>query len=226
MRHFDEILAISAERKGGENAVLGDIDPPLSADALAQIPDDRWLAHMTRGVFQAGFSWQVIERMWPGFETAFKEFDPHKCAMMDDVWFDQLLADKTIVRNGAKIRTVQENAVFVTDTSKTHGSFGRMVGDWPGDDFVGLLDHLKKHGSRLGGTTAQYVLRYMGKDSFILSKDVVARLIAEGVVDKAPSSKSAMKAVQQAFNGWTEQSGQSLKAVSRVLATSIEAGGS
>lgn len=58
-------------------------------------------------------------------------------------------------------------------------------------------------------------------DSFILSKDVVGRLIAEGVVDKAPTSKKAMAATQAAFNEWRRQSGRSLKEVSRVLALSI-----
>ena len=32
----------------------------------------------------------------------------------------------------------------------------------------------------------------MGVDSFILSRDVTAALIREGVVDKAPTSKGAM----------------------------------
>jgi hypothetical protein len=49
----------------------------------------------------------------------------------------------------------------------------------------------------------------------------VARLVAEGVVDKAPSSKKAWAAVQDAFNTWRAQSGQSLTTISRVLAQSI-----
>ena len=51
MRTFKEILAISAERKGSFEAVLMGIDPPLDAAALANIPDDRWLAAMTRCIF-------------------------------------------------------------------------------------------------------------------------------------------------------------------------------
>ena len=220
MRSFDEILAISANRHGGVDAVLNSIDPPADAEALAAIPDDRWLAEMTRGVFQAGFSWKVIEAKWPGFEAAFKGFDVGKCALMDDEWFDAALTDKGIVRNGAKIRTVMENAVFVDAQSRAHGGFGRMVAGWPGSDFAGLLDLLKKEGSRLGGTTGQYMLRSQGRDGYILSRDVVGRLIAEGVIDKPPTSKTAMKAVQGAFNTWAAQSGRPLKTISRVLAMS------
>ena len=44
MRSYDEILAIAAGRKEGVDAVLEGIPVPRSADALAAIPDDRWLA--------------------------------------------------------------------------------------------------------------------------------------------------------------------------------------
>ena len=222
MRSFEEILEIAAERKGGRAAVLGAVDPPLSADDLAEIPDDRWLSRMTRAVFQAGFSWKVIEAKWPGFEEAFRGFDVGACAMMSDDWFDELLKDTRIVRNGAKIRSVQENAVFVQEVSQEAGSFGRKIGDWPGEDYAGLLKWLGKEGSRLGGTSAQYLLRFMGKDSYILGRDVVARLIAEGVIDKPPTSQKAMRAVQEAFNGWAADSGQPFNAISRVLAQSID----
>lgn len=221
MRSFDEILAISADRHGGQDTVLGGIDLSKNADELAQIPDDRWLAGASRAIFQAGFNWKVVDRMWPGFETAFKSFDPGKVAMMDDTWFDKLVTDTSIVRHGPKIRSVQENAVFIQEQSRASGGFGRMIGDWPAEEFFALLDHLKKQGTRLGGTTGQYFLRFMGRDGYILSRDVVARLIAEGVIDKPPTSKGAMAAVQEAFNTWSAQSGQPLKSISRVLAMSI-----
>jgi len=220
MRSFDEILAISAERKGSFSAVLGGIEAPLTHAELSKISDDRWLSQMTRGVFQAGFNWKVIENKWSGFEAVFHGFDVGKCAMMNDDWFDALVADKSIVRNPIKIRTVQENAVFVGEYSKSTGCFGSFIASWPEDDYVGLLQILKSEGSRLGGTTGQYFLRAMGKDSFILTRDVVARLVAEGVIDKAPTSKRALNQVQAAFNTWQDQSGRSLKVISRVLAQS------
>lgn len=220
MRTFDEILAISAERKGGFGAVLDGIDAPLSSADLARIPDDRWLSGMTRCVFQAGFNWKVVDSMWPGFEAAFHGFDIGKCAMMDDAWFDTLVADTRIVRYGAKIRAVQDNALFVQAQSAEHGGFGAMVGNWPAEDFAGLLALLKTKGARLGGTTGQYFLRMMGKDSYILSRDVLGRLVAEGVIDKPPSSKAAMAKVQEAFNTWAGETGRPLKEISRVLAQS------
>ena len=104
-------------------------------------------------MFQAGFNWKVIENKWSGFESAFHNFDIGKCAMMDDDWFDSLVADKSIVRNAIKIRAVQENAVFVGEHSKSASGFGKFIADWLDDDYVGLLILLKTEGSRLGGTT-------------------------------------------------------------------------
>lgn len=221
MRSFDEILAIAAERKGGFGAVLDDIEAPASPEALAALPDDRWLSAMARGIFQAGISWKVVEAKWPEIEEAFHGFDVGRVAHMSEDWFDELIADRRIVRSPPKVRAIQENAVFIQQVSAEAGGFGRKIAEWPAEDFAGLLQWLQKEGSRLGGATGAYLMRAMGKESFIMSKDVVARLVAEGVIDKAPSSKKAWAAVQEAFNTWAAQSGRSLTEISRVLARSI-----
>jgi hypothetical protein len=63
----------------------------------------------------------------------------------------------------------------------------------------------------------------MGVDGFMLSPDVVARLIAEGVVTRVPTARRDMAAVQDAFNTWAAQSGRSVTEISQVLAASIDA---
>ncbi|MEM8629712.1 MAG: DNA-3-methyladenine glycosylase I [Pseudomonadota bacterium] len=221
MRSFEELYGIAAERKGGPGALDALLEPAVPPDELALLPDDRWLSILTKAVFSAGFNWKVVENKWPGFEEAFKGFDVGAVAFMDDVWFDRLLTDTRVIRNGAKLRAVQENAVLLQDLASDHGSAARAIAYWPREDYVGLLELLKTRGSRLGGTTAQYALRFGGRDGFILSKDVVARLVAEGIVDKAPTSKKALAAVQVAFNDWSVESGRGLKEISRVLAMSV-----
>lgn len=222
MRHFDEILSIAAERKGSFEAVLKDAPQLKTADELAAIPGDRWLCAMARGIFPTGMSWKVVDAKWPGIEEAFYGFDVARVAMMSEDWFDALIKDTRIIRSPPKVRAIQQNAVFIQETEAEAGSFGRKIADWPADDFIGLIEWMKKNGARLGGSTGAYMLRIMGKDGFILSNDVVARLIAEGVIDKAPTSKKAMAAVQTAFNTWAAQSGHSFAQISRVLAQSID----
>ena len=80
---------------------------------------------------------------------------------------------------------------------------------------------LKNRGSRLGGNTASISLRYMGKDSFVFSKDVVAAMIGAGVVDKAPTSKRDLARTQEAFNQWRAESGWPMSHISRTLALSV-----
>ena len=78
-------------------------------------------------------------------------------------------------------------------------------------------------GTRLGGTTGQYFLRFMGVPSFIASASVEAALKQTGIIDKALSTKSAQRAAQDACNRWMDESGRSLTVISRVLALSTDA---
>ncbi len=220
MRHFEKIYQISADRHGGPTELESKLSKPKPIAELVAMSDDRWLSIITKTVFQAGFNWKVIEAKWDGFETAFDGFDIGRCAFMDDEKFDALLQDTRIVRNGTKIATVRDNAAFLLEL-RAEGGVGQILGGWPSQDYVGLLQMLAKRGSRLGGASAQYAMRFAGRDSFILSQDVTARLIAEGVIDKPATSKKAMAAVQAAFNTWMGQSGRSLTEISRVLAMSL-----
>ncbi|MDD9921873.1 MAG: DNA-3-methyladenine glycosylase I [Boseongicola sp.] len=220
MRSFDEIFAIAAERHGGAAALKAKLSRPLPPKEIAALPEDRWLSGMTQRVFSAGFNWKVIEAKWDGFETAFHGFNVDKCAMMNDEWLDQLLTDTRIVRNGSKIQSVRDNAVFIQEL-RDDGGIGKVFSEWSGEKYIDLLALLKSRGSRLGGTSGQYFLRFAGVDSFILSSDVTARLVTEGVVDKAPTSKRALQATQDAFNKWASESGRSLTEISRVLAMSV-----
>ena len=220
MRSFAELYEISAQRKGGEAALESLLTRPLSEQELIERPLNVWLDTAAKCVFQAGFNWTVVDRKWPGFEAAFQRFDVHKCAMLSDNDLAGLTSDYRIIRNGQKIRSVRENAVFLLDLIREHGSPGAFFANWPSEDYVGLLETLSRRGSRLGGATGQRFLRWMGVESFILSSHVVMRLKGEGIVDRDPTSRSAMKMVQSAFNEWKAQSGRSLTEISQVLAYS------
>ncbi|MGB0748455.1 MAG: DNA-3-methyladenine glycosylase I [Magnetospiraceae bacterium] len=221
MRSFAEIRAISADRKPDLDTYLAAQSQPKSPAEIADIADDRWLSCMTRCIFQAGFNWKVVEAKWPGFEDAFEGFDVHRCAMLSADDIGKLASDTRVIRNGSKLASVPVNARFILDLARDHGGAGKAFGSWPGEKYIDLLALLKQRGTRLGGNTGPYLLRLMGVDSFILSKDVTARLIAEGVIDKPATSKKAMVAVQAAFNSWHQESGKSFTEISRTLALSI-----
>lgn len=222
MRSFDEIFDIAAARKGGEEALQGMLKSPASIDVLAARPASDWLQEMARAVFQAGFSWKVIEAKWPGFQAAFDGFDVDRVAFYHDEDMDRLLADPGIVRNGRKIQSVIANARMLQELQTETGDVSDHLARWPVTEQAELVMMLGKRGAHLGGNTAQRVLRVMGWDAYVLSGDVVKRLIAEGVVDKVPTSKSALKAVQGAFNDWHADSGRPMTQISQVLAMSVD----
>jgi 3-methyladenine DNA glycosylase Tag len=221
MKSFDRIEALAGKHHGGPKGVSAALRQWTVDTNVKAKPDDRFLAGMARAVFSSGFSWQVIEAKWPGFEEAFDKFNPKRVAAYGDDKVDALLKDTRIVRNGAKIVATIANARFVAATAKEHGSFGAFLAGWPETDQVGLMAHLGKHASRLGGATVQYFLRFEGWDAFILSTDVVKALIREGVVSKAPTSRKDLAAVQAAFNAWREESGRPVREISRILALSV-----
>lgn len=222
MRDFDAIYEISAGRKGGAEEFESTLSPPASPKVLAAVPDDRWLSMMSKCIFQAGFNWKVVENKWDDIEEVFDHFDIGRMGFMTDEDIGEHLGNPRVIRHGRKIAAIRDNARFLGELARDNGSAAKVFAEWPPDDFIGLLAMLKKRAVRMGGNSAMYFLRFMGVDGFILSGDVCAALIREGVVDKSPSSKKDMEKVQAAFNAWSNQSGRPLKHVSRVLACSVD----
>src|SRR5438105_14929032 len=222
MTPFKTIRVRAEARKGGAKALNRLLPPKPDPGALAKLGDDRILAEMTKRVFSAGFSWSVIENKWPDFEKAFLGFKPAKLAFQPDEVWDALMDDKRIVRNGAKIMSVRENAQFVQAIAKEHGSFGKFLANWPASDQVGLLDLLTKRGSRLGGNSGQMLLRFVGWDGFVTSKDVVACLRDAGLdISEEVKSKGDLAKVQAAFNAWARETGLPYTHLSRICALSV-----
>lgn len=220
LRKFSTIMAL-AEKHHGAAGVKAKLAEQRREHRTLDQQDDRFLAGMAKAVFSAGFSWDVVEQKWPGFEMAFDKFDPKKVAAYGAKDIARLMKDAGIIRNGPKIKATIANARFVRDLAEEHGSFAAFLKSWPVSDQVGLMDYLKKYGSRLGGNSAMYFLRFNGWDAFILSTDVTKALIREGVIDRAPTSKAAMRAVQEAFNAWTGETGRPQREISRILALSV-----
>jgi 3-methyladenine DNA glycosylase Tag len=219
---FDKIRARAAARKGGDAVLQSLLGPKPHNANVASLLDDRILSTMAERVFSAGFVWSVITQKWPGFEEAFLGFEPKKLLFQPDDFWHGLASDERIVRNPQKIRSVRENAVFVDGVSKEHGGFGRFLAQWPKDDQVGLMAFLGKHGSRLGGNTGQYLLRWLGWDAFILSNDMVAALRDAGLeIAAAPNSRKDLAAVQAQMNAWATETGLPYAHLSRMLAMSI-----
>ena len=207
----------------------GDLDtlearlPAAKSDKqLCAQGDDRYLAEMAACIFRAGFVWRVVEQKWQGFETVFNGFLPVWVASRSPEQIEDMARDTRIIRNLSKVKAVQDNALLVMDLQREYSSVGAFLAQWPSDDIIGLWSYLKKHGSRLGGNSGQYFLRFSGKDTFILSRDVCTALRAEGIIDKLqPTAKRDLVKVQSTFNELAEESGRTLSELSMILALSV-----
>jgi len=221
MEKFELIFERAAQRKGGVKALDALLPETKTGAQLKNLADRDYLSAMSKKIFQAGFVWRVVENKWPGFEEVLWGFEPEKLALASDEQIERMAADTRIIRNLTKVKAVRENAMFIKDINRKYKGFGEFIAQWPGEEITQLWLHLKKHGCRLGGNTGPYFLRTVGKDTFLLTRDVVAYLIGQGVVDKQPSSQKDLKAVQAAFNHWQQQSGRSLAEISRVISCSL-----
>jgi 3-methyladenine DNA glycosylase Tag len=222
MPSFKTIRARAEARKGGRAGLAALLSPAPDPAALRALPDDRVLAEMARRVFASGFVWRVIEQKWAGFEAAFEGFDVGRLCFEPDEFWEHLTRDARIVRNAAKIMSVRANARFVADLAVEHGSAGRFLADWPPRDQAGLLEVLGKRGSRLGGMTGQYLLRFLGRDGWMASRDVVACLRDAGLdISETPSTRREFRLIDGQFAAWAKETGLPLATLSRICALSI-----
>lgn len=222
MSPFAPILQRAELRKGGPAALQALLPEVRPRSALAELPDSRVLAEMTRRVFCSGFAWSVIDAKWPGFEAAFLGFEPGALVFQPDEFWEDRVRDTRIVRHAGKILSVRHNAGFVLDIAREHGSFGRFLAGWPSSDQVGLTELLVRRGNRLGGNTGQMLLRFLGFDGFVTSRDVVACLRDAGLaIAPEPKSKGDMARIQAQFNAWAEETGLPYLHLSRICALSV-----
>ena len=214
---FAAIYQRAAERKGGNKRLEALLYAPLSPSELAAIGDDRYLAECSKKVFQSGFVWRVVENKWAQFENLFFQFNIEKILMMPDEMLEAKARDPAIIRNLRKVMCIRDNALMISDIQQQHGSFASFVANWPVENITGLWLHLKQFGSRLGGNTGPYSLRAIGKDTFLLSRDVEGYLKAHDVITGSAMSKRSLQAIQRTFNDWHQQSGRSMQEISRIV---------
>ncbi len=197
---------------------LPSADSPRS---LKSKTDAWYLSTMSRRIFRAGLKHSMVDAKWPDFEKAYHNFDLLRVSMMSDEDIDSLMTNRRLIRHWRKIQAVRYNASIMIEQVEEKGSFGGYLADWPVVNTVGLWQDLKKHYKQMGGNSAPYFLRMAGRDTFILTSDVIRALNRWGAYQGIPSSIKSRHQVQEAFNTLAEQSGRPLCQLSRILALSV-----
>lgn len=161
---------------------------------------------------------RVVENKWPNFEESFFNFNIEKVLMMPEEMMERKASDPKIIRNFNKVKTIKANGQMIFEEQQKGHSFAEFIANWPSNDIIGLWAYLKKHGQRLGGNTGPYALRALGKDTFILSRDVEAYFRAHDIITGGIQTKSSLNAIQASFNHWQQQCDLSLSQLSRLIA--------
>lgn len=130
--------------------------PQIDAQRLGD-----YLEVMTKSVFQAGMSWDVVNAKWPGFQKAFDGFDAERVAEYTPDDIDRLAADKDIIRNVRKIEATVRNAQTMCELEAEYGSFRDYLQSH--GDFEATVKDLRKRFSFLGDFGA-YVFLYSVKE--------------------------------------------------------------
>ena len=221
MTTFSPILKRAIKRAGGETELEKLLPRPKSANELKAVGDGRYLSLMSRRIFQAGLKHAMVDHKWPAFEEIFHDFEPRRVAAMPDEEIEKLMSDRRLIRHWGKLKAVHHNAAASALLVADRGSFGAYLADWPGDDVIGLWRDLTKRFKQLGGNSGPIFLRMAGKDTFLFTGDVVRALAKARMCDGKPTSQTAQRRVQEAFNGWAEETGRPLCQLSRILALSV-----
>jgi 3-methyladenine DNA glycosylase Tag len=126
--------------------------------------DDAYFENMTRVIFIAGLSWKMIDKKWPNFRKAFKNFSINEVASFGDKDVEQLMNNPGIVRNRAKITATINNARQFQNIKKEFGSFQRFIdGLDKSNNYALVVKELGKRFNRLGPSSARIFLYSVGE---------------------------------------------------------------
>jgi len=126
--------------------------------------DDAYFENMTRVVFIAGLGWKMIDKKWPNFRKAFKNFSIREAASFGDNDVKRLMNNPDIVRNRVKIMATIHNARQFQNIKREFGSFQRFIDSLDkSNNYAAVIKELGKRFSRLGPSSARIFLYNVGE---------------------------------------------------------------
>ncbi|MGI9451827.1 MAG: DNA-3-methyladenine glycosylase I [Geminicoccaceae bacterium] len=219
---FEAIEERARERVGGFAELVARLPRPKSGEELRGIPDDRYLSQMSRRVLEAGRRPGSVDANWPAIEGLFVGFDPKCVQALTDEELDGIAHAEPTIGNQTKLRSIRDNAKALIRLKDERDGMGAYLADWPADRVVGLWSDLSGRFARLGGNSAPYFLRMVGKDTFVLSNDVIRALDHWDAFIGKPRSQGAKSEIQRVFNSWMHASSLPLCQISVILALSCD----
>jgi 3-methyladenine DNA glycosylase Tag len=120
--------------------------------------DEDYFEQLTKAVFQAGFSFKVVEQKWPDISEVFERFDFKKLAIWDEEKISSAIQNPKIIRNIKKIRGIVYNAQIFMEIVSDHGSFDKFLATTRSKPYKEFSTLLTKKFKWLGRTGAYVFL--------------------------------------------------------------------
>lgn len=139
-------------------------NPPEWMKNRNNIEDKEYFENMTRIIFQGGLNWKIIDKKWPNFQKAFKDFSIDQVAKFDDTDVNKLMEDTGIIRNRAKIIGTILNARQFQIIKKEFGSFKSYIDSLDkSNNYSQVIKELSKRFVRMGPSSTQIFLFSVGE---------------------------------------------------------------
>ncbi|MFX0106586.1 MAG: DNA-3-methyladenine glycosylase I [Candidatus Hodarchaeota archaeon] len=120
---------------------------------------------LSKAVFNAGFSYQVVNRKWEGIKEIFHQFDPKIISnwTVDDI--GNALESPKIIRNSKKVNAIVENAKVFLKLLEKYGTFNNYLKTFRERPYKEKQKIISKQFKWLGPTGAHFFLWSVGEDA-------------------------------------------------------------
>ncbi|MFX1431212.1 MAG: DNA-3-methyladenine glycosylase I [Promethearchaeota archaeon] len=120
---------------------------------------------LSKAVFNAGFSYQVVNRKWNDIKEAFNEFDPRIISKWTIDEISKTLESPKIIRNYKKVNAIVSNAKVFMEILEKYGSFDNYLKSFREKTYEEKQKILSKQFKWLGPTGAHFFLWSVGEDA-------------------------------------------------------------
>jgi 3-methyladenine DNA glycosylase Tag len=126
--------------------------------------DEVYFENLTRCIFQAGLSWQIVSNKWPNFKKAFRDFNFRKVAEFGAEEITSLSENPEIIRNKRKIIASIHNAREFERIIDKNGSFQNWLNSIDkSNNYDKVVKRLKSNFKHVGNSTAHIFLWSIGE---------------------------------------------------------------
>lgn len=119
---------------------------------------------LSKAVFNAGFSYRVVDAKWEGIKDVFEDFEPKLVSNWTIDEITSALESPKIIRNSKKVKAIVFNAKIFLEIIKEQGSFKNYLSSFEDKLYEEKLKILSKKFKWLGPTGSHFFLWSVGED--------------------------------------------------------------